>query len=146
MKSKYSEKVQARSINTFKLALGTASYCKSCQALLTHGVNSAGAMKAIGVPSQAWIGWLIKHENYHKSKGETLPEEWTVRGLTQEFKDKVLAPKAKYKPADRSMSQEERAIAYFKGLAGPQVKQANGRDDSKPVLAHFDTTPFAGLK
>jgi len=135
-----------KAINTVRLAFGTASYCKSCRALATYGVNSAEAMRAIGVPSQAWVGWLKRHEAYHTAKGEELPDEWTERGLTQEFKDAVLTPKPKYVPAPmRDVTDEEKAIVAFKLAARPVIHQRNGRRDNKPILAPLDTTPFKGL-
>jgi hypothetical protein len=98
-------------------------------------------MRAIGVPSQAWIGWLIKHERYHKSKGEVLPDEWTVRGLKQEFKDKVLSPRPRIaKPLDA----EAQAIAAFNRLAG-KGNQSNGRTQP-PVMRPLDTRAFGSFK
>ena len=144
---KYSDKRKERAVNTFRLAMGSASYCKSCRALMTYGVNSKEAMVAIGVPSQAWVGWLKGHEAYHKAKGEALPLEWTALGLTQAFKDTVLAPKPKH-PARTCVyvpSAETKAMRYFEQLAGPD-KPVNGRDDSKPVLVHLDTRAFASFK
>lgn len=133
-----------KSVNSFRLAMGTASYCKSCQALMAYGVNSGMAMRAIGVPSQAWVGWLKAHEAYHLAKGEELPDEWTVRGLTDEFKANVLTPKPKAKPVfvRKDVSDEERAIAKLKAVV--QHKQINGRVDDKPIITHIDTTPFKG--
>ena len=143
---KYSDKRKEKAINTFKLAMGTAQYCKSCRALMTYGVNSKEAMVAIGVPSQAWVGWLNGHEAYHKAKGEALPLEWTAMGISQAFKDTVLAPKPKYVARKAYVpTAEDKALKYFKHLAGPD-KAANMRDDSKPVLVHLDTRAFASFK
>ena len=138
--------------NAFKLSLAfsTAAYCKSCAVLLAYGVNSVESMKAIGVPSQAWIGWLKGHEAYHARKGEVLPEEWTGRGLIQGFKEAVLMPKI-VKPiftkpvVQREPSQEQLAMESFLQAAKPVIHQRNGRQDNKPVLRPLDLTPFAGL-
>ena len=138
--------------NAFKLsvAFGTAAYCKSCAALLAYGVNSVDAMKAIGVPSQAWIGWLKGHEAYHASKGEVLPDEWTERGIVKGFREAVLTPKVRKpiftKPVVRQEpSQEQLALEEFRKAARPVIHQRNGRQDNKPVLRPLDTTAFSGL-
>jgi hypothetical protein len=135
-----------RAVNSFRLAMGTAAYCQSCQALMAFGIESAKAMQAIGVPSQEWIGWLKKHEAYHTAKGEELPVEWTAAGLSQAFKDKVLAPKPKVKAKPvfvrKPLSDEDKALAKFNQLAGTN-KQVNARKE-RPILKHIDATPFKG--
>ena len=136
--------------NVFKLALafGTAGYCKSCQALMAYGVNSAEAMRAIGVPSQAWLGWLKGHEAYHARKGEELPDEWTERGITQEFRNTVLAPKVKpcARPLTPKPTDEDLAYEAFKLVARPVIHQRDGRTDKRPILKPLDTRDFGQFK
>ena len=59
---KYSDKRKEKAINTFKLAMGTAQYCKSCRALMTYGVNSKEAMVFDGFLSaiDKVIGAVVK--------------------------------------------------------------------------------------
>ena len=135
-----------KAVNAFRLAMGTACYCKSCQVLMTYGVNSAAAMRAIGVPSQVWVGWLKAHAAYHTAKGEELPIEWTVAGLSDEFKANVLAPKPRVsKPifVRPVLSEEERAIAKLRSVC--TTKQANARVENRPIIKRLDPTPFKGF-
>jgi hypothetical protein len=133
-------------INTFRVALGTVSYCKTCRALLLHGVNSAEAMNAVseitGRPTFGanWAKVLDAHEAYHKAKGEELPVEFTSQGLSEDFKSKLVPPKPK--PRVKKEMSEEEALAAFLTLAGKEEKQRNGRRDNRPIIAKIDKAPL----
>lgn len=137
-----------KAVNSFRLACGTASQCQSCQALMAYGVNDTRTMAAVAslmghpVYGQGYIKWLRAHEEYHKRRGDELPDEWTERGLSDEFKAHLM-PLPPKKPAFvrpvkpvfiRKDSNMEKAHKAF---------QKNGRTRPEPV-EHLNTAPFAG--
>lgn len=119
-------------VNSVRLAFGTASYCKTCRALMAGGVNNPEVAKSLGIngPKQ-WDKFLRDHEAYHKAKGEELPDSYTVRGFSEEMKAMVAA-----KPEPKV------SVAVVRQF----VKQTNGRQDNRPVIKPLNTTPFAGFR
>ena len=129
------------------IALGQLTRCKLCQVLMVYGVSSPEAIRAFNAMRESngyrgkpvfgasWVQLLKDHEADHLRRDEVLPEEWTVRALSQEFKDS-LEPR-------KPVSLEELAIAKFQLLAG-KGKQANGHREPQPIKK-LDLTPFKGL-
>lgn len=136
-----------KNINRLGIAMGTASYCKTCKALMLGGVNNPEVAKSLGIKGpKAWNEFLKGHEEYHKAKGEEIPEAWTVRAFDVDMQAAVEGKELRYEPKPRYVpTEEELAIREFKLAMRPRVKQGNGREDNRPVLKPFDTKPFAGL-
>ena len=139
-------------INGFRLAMGTASYCKTCKALMTSGVNNPEVAKSLGIEGPiAWARFLEEHEAYHKAKGEELPESWTVRALDaymlariEEAKEYASLAHVIEREYHKGKSSEElQAIRAFKQAARPVVKQVNHQHAYKGE--RDDVRPFAGF-
>ena len=130
-----------KAVNTFRLAMGTACYCKTCQALLAFGVNSRAAGKALVRNPGAYEEFLRAHEAYHKAKLEDLPVEWKADALTPDFKANVLYAKPKPIFVRPVLGDEERALAKLRACI--DVKQVNARMVPAPIRK-LDTAAFKG--